>query len=171
MGWWRGLSNFETMYNEYFSKIYNYIFYRVLNKETAEDLTSELFMKLVEKFDTFDENKASFSTWIYRIASNMVIDYFRSKKIDLSLDDEENPIDLPVDFEAEKNIIQSQERKQLYEALTELDDRTRDLLSMKYFLKMSNKEISLTKGINESTVSTICLRGIEKLKKRLKYEL
>lgn len=161
------LVDFESVYKEYFSKIYNYMFYKVLNKETAEDLTSEFFIKLLDKLNTFDESKANLNTWLYTIAKNSVTDYFRVHKVNVSVDDEENPIDLPVDYELEKNIIKSEDRKALYEALTTLDDKTRKLLSLKYFFDMSVREIANNTGINESTVSTICLRGIEKLKKQL----
>ena len=143
------------------------MFYKVLNKETAEDLTSEFFMKLLTKLNTYDESKANLNTWLFTIARNSVIDYFRVHKINVSVDDEENPIDLPIDYELEKNIIKSEDRRTLYESLMTLDGKTRKLLSLKYFFDMSVKEISNITGINESTVSTICLRGIEKLKKQL----
>lgn len=158
---------FEKVYREYFSKIYNFMYYKVLNKEIAEDLTSDFFMKLLTKLDTFDDSKANLNTWLYTIARNSVTDYFRINKIDVSLDAEDNPLDLRVDYELEKEFIKNEDRKELYEALITLDDRTRKLLSLKYFFNMSIKEIAVNTGINESTVSTICLRGIEKLKKQL----
>ena len=161
------LVDFEKVYQEYFSKIYNFMFYKVLNKEIAEDLTSEFFIKLLTKLNTFDESKANFNTWLYTVARNSVIDYFRSHKIETSIDDQDNPIELATDYELEENIIESDDRKALYEALVKVDDRTRKLLSLKYFFDMSNKEISSVTGINESTVSTICLRGMEQIKKHL----
>ncbi len=161
------LVDFEKVYNEYFSKIYNFMYYKVLNKEIAEDLTSEFFMKLLTKLNTFDDSKANLNTWLYTIARNSVTDYFRANKIEVSVDDEDNPLDLKVDYELEKELIKNEDRKALYNALTTLDDRSRKLLSLKYFFNMSVKEIAVNTGINESTVSTICLRGIEKLKKQL----
>lgn len=143
------------------------MYYKVLNKEIAEDLTSNFFMKLLTKLDTFDDSKSKLNTWLYAIARNSVTDYFRINKIDVSLDDEDNPLDLKVDYELEKELIKNEDRKELYEALITLDDRTRKLLSLKYFFNMSVKEIAINTGINESTVSTICIRGIEKLKKQL----
>lgn len=143
------------------------MYYKVLNKEIAEDLTSEFFVKLLTKLDTFDDSKAKLNTWLYTIARNSVTDYFRVNKIEVYVDDEENPLDLKVDYELEKELIKNEDRKELYEALITLDDRTRKLLSLKYFFNMSVKEIAINTGINESTVSTICLRGIEKLKKQL----
>lgn len=161
------LVEFERVYEEYFSKIYNFMFYKVLNKELAEDLTSEFFMKLLSKLDTFDESKANLNTWLYTVARNCVIDYFRVRKNDLSVEDEENPIEIPIDYDLETNAIKNEDRKALYVALTSLDGKTRKLLSLKYFFDMSNREISRITGINESTVSTLCLRGIKKLKKQL----
>lgn len=161
------LVEFEKIYEEYFSKIYNFMFYKVLNKEIAEDLTSEFFIKLLTKLSAYNESKANLNTWLYTVAHNFVIDYFRVRKIEMSVDDEDNPLALPVDYDLERSIIANEDRKKLYEALTKLDDRTRKLLSLKYFFDMSNKEISNVTNINESTVSTICLRGIDKLKKML----
>lgn len=158
---------FEKVYEEYFSRIYNFMFYKVLNKGIAEDLTSEFFIKLLTKLNNFDESKANLNTWLYAIARNSVVDYFRIHKIEVSVDDSDNPIEIPNNYELEKDIIKNEDRKALYQALTKLDARTRKLLSLKYFFDMSNKEISNVTNINESTVSTICLRGIDKLKKML----
>ena len=66
---------FEAMYREYFPKIYNYIFYRILSKEDTEDIVSEIFTKTARSADAFDSQKASFNTWIYRIAKNVLIDF------------------------------------------------------------------------------------------------
>ena len=71
---------FSQYYNEFFEKIYNYIFFRVgNNRQMAEEFTQEVFLKAYENFDDFDKN-ANFSAWIYRIAHNHIIDHYRKKK-------------------------------------------------------------------------------------------
>ena len=91
--------NFEKIYAEYFPKIYNFIFYRLLSREDTEDLVSEVFFKVAKNLDRFDEGKAKLKTWIYRIAQNTLIDFYRSRKIETSLDDEETGYEPSVDFE------------------------------------------------------------------------
>ncbi len=75
------------IYEEFFPKIYNYIYYQINNNAVCDDLVSSVFMKVVENIDKFDEQKASFSTWIYTIARNTVIDYYRKAKIESDIDD------------------------------------------------------------------------------------
>ena len=71
---------FEQMYGEYFPKIYNYVFYRLLNREETEDIVSEVFIKVARNVHTFDGRKASFKTWIYTITKNALTDHYRSRR-------------------------------------------------------------------------------------------
>ena len=86
----RPLVTLEEIYEEFFPKIYNYFFYRLLHKEETEDLVSQVFVKIAEHLDRYDPHKARLSTWIYRIAENTLTDYFRTRKAPLSYDHEEN---------------------------------------------------------------------------------
>jgi len=157
----------ELMYNDYFSKIYHYVYYRILHKEQTEDIVSEVFIKVAENCHKFDEKKANFNTWIFTITRNTLIDYYRIKK-HLSIEDDSNNIKEPsIDFEEQCNLIEEESSRELYAALTKIDDRTRLVISLKHFEGLNNREISRRLGINESTVSTIYLRGLNKLKKIL----
>jgi RNA polymerase sigma factor (sigma-70 family) len=73
---------FEEVYAMYKNKIQSHIQYRIRNKETVEDLTSEVFLKVYRFLDTYDETKGQLSTWVYTIANNLMIDYFRQKKLE-----------------------------------------------------------------------------------------
>ena len=73
-------SEFERFYRENIDRIHRYIFFRVgRNRDVAEDLVSEIFMKAHKAFDTFDE-KVSKSAWIYRIAHNHLANHYRDQK-------------------------------------------------------------------------------------------
>jgi RNA polymerase sigma-70 factor (ECF subfamily) len=69
--------DFGRLYEVYLPKVYQYARYRVGDKETAEDLTSDIFNKALDGFKRFDPQKASFSTWIFSIARNTIVDYYR----------------------------------------------------------------------------------------------
>ena len=74
------LKDFLPYYNEFFEKVYRYIFFRSgRNKELAEDLTSEIFMKALENFESFDRTRP-FAVWIYRIAHNHLTDFYKKAK-------------------------------------------------------------------------------------------
>ena len=152
------------VYKEYFPKIYNFIFFKIMHRETAEDLVSMVFLKVVDKFDTYNPEKGAISTWLFAIAQNVITDYFRSRKVSVSLDDLDY-LEPVVNFEEQSSLIEDETRRSLYDALTELDGRTRDIIAQKYFLDKSIRKIAEEKQMNESTVSTIHNRGLAKLKK------
>jgi len=158
------------MYDEYFPKIYNYVFFKVLHRQSAEDIVSTVFLKVVENLDKFDEGKAPFNVWIFSIAHNALIDFYRIKKNTISIDNEDDPVEIPVDFEQQCDLIKDEERRILYGALTQTDIRTREIISLKYYGGFSIREIAAMLNINESTASTIHTRGISKLKKILGEE-
>ena len=76
----------DKVYTEYKEKVMRYMLKKVQNPHDAEDLTSEVFLKVFKSIESFDENKASISTWIYTVARNTVIDYYRTRKDTAELD-------------------------------------------------------------------------------------
>ncbi len=72
--------NFAELYDQHVAEVYKFIYFKVLHKETAEDLTSTTFLKALESFSKFDGKKAKFKTWVFRIARNTVIDHYRTAK-------------------------------------------------------------------------------------------
>jgi RNA polymerase sigma-70 factor (ECF subfamily) len=153
----------EDMYEEYFSKIYNLIYFRILSKEQTEDLVSEVFLKVVRNYDKFDADKASLKTWIFTITNNTLIDYYRRKKEHASLDCDSVSY-LPQIDSDELELIRSEDRKILHKVLLTLDERTRAVISLRYFADMSIREISAHLHMNESSVSTLHVRGLKKLR-------
>lgn len=162
--------NLEKLYQEYFSKIYNYFFYQLLHREIAEDLTSRTFLKVVEHRSDYHPDKGKISTWLWTIAKNVRIDFYRTQKQELSLGQEgiEKDMSLSVSFEEQYAKIIAPTRKALYAALVQLSERERMLVYHKYFLGESYREISKEFDINESTLATILQRAKIKLQKYLK---
>ena len=155
-------SEFGRMYEDYFSKIYQHVFYRVLHKQDCEDLVSEIFLKVARNIFRFNPQEASFNTWIYTIARNTLIDYFRKRRNVVSLEHCDELI--WVDFDEQYASIVGEDRRMLYQALRQLDHRSRQILSLKYFAGLNNREISRLINLNESTVSTIFLRSKRKMR-------
>ncbi len=165
-------TNLENIYCNFFPKIYNYIFYRLLHRETTEDLVSQIFLKVAEHIGDYNSEKASIGTWIWTIAENTLKDFYRTQKTFVSLD-EVNSINnrLSICFEDQYELIISQKRRALYKALSCLSERDRIIIYYKYFCQMSYKEVSEKLNIKESTLSTVSMRAKEKLRPLLRKEL
>lgn len=155
-------SGFSKMYDEYYPKIYNYVYYRLLHRQNTEDLVSEIFIKVVTKCDTYDESKAMFSTWIYRIAQNSLIDFYRARKVNENIDDYEFLIS--DDSEDKFSDLENDYTKTVRILLAELTEDERSLVYMKYYEDMKNKQIAEILDMNESTVSTKFSRIMKKLR-------
>lgn len=165
----RPLVTLEEIYEEFFPKIYNYFFYRLLHKEETEDLVSQVFVKIAEHLDRYDPHKARLSTWIYRIAENTLTDYFRTRKAPLSYDHEENGLEskLTVEFEEQYEKIASPKRRAVFSALAQMGERDRTIVYYAYFRGMSYREIAKKMQMGESTLASALMRAKQKLKTHL----
>ena len=156
---------FGTLYSFYLDKIYRYIFFRVnQSTEIAEDLTEVSFVKAWEKIDLYKKEGGSFSSWLYTIARNTVIDHFREQNRLTSLPDEQ--IDDGNDTEEKMLITFELERVQ--EAMKDLTVEQQEIITLKFINDMSNKEIAVFLGKNEDAIRALQYRALQELRKRLK---
>ena len=158
---------FAEIYGRYFTPIYRFIYFKVGNREEAEDLTQTVFMKVFKSLDRFRFRDNPFSSWIYRIANNMVIDFFRKKKSLPLLD--ENPEDWQLEFADDAlNPVEEAEELELAwsarQAIAEMKDPDRQVLVMRYIDGLSYKDIAETIGKTEEAVRQISSRSIRALK-------
>ena len=159
----------EKLYTEYRDKVMGYIFGKLQNRHDSEDLVSEVFLKVCEKYDCFDQSRASVSTWIYTITRNTVIDYFRTRRTCSEL-----PPDLSDDCRPDEDILTGESLKQLAAALGRLDKRARDLIVLRYAKGMTLKDIAERMNISYAYVKVLhnnALRGLRALnnEQRIKY--
>lgn len=161
---------FQCLYEEYYPKISNFLYFRLLCKRDTEDLTSEIFLKVAENNYRYDPHKTSFNTWIFTIARNTVTDFYRKRHVHQSIYDENRRIEPIAHMDIEYEIIQNEQLRVLYRALSKLEDRERSLLSLKYWGEMQNRQIAKITGIKESTVGTICLRAVSKMRREMGEE-
>ncbi|MBD3362597.1 sigma-70 family RNA polymerase sigma factor [Candidatus Dojkabacteria bacterium] len=162
--------DYETIYISYHNRIFNFINSRVTNKEDAEDLTSLVFERVMGNLQDFQWQGVSITSWVYRIARNAIIDYYRQnsdRKKDSSieqigdfLESKEEKID--------KVLIDGEMEKALYNSMREFKDEDQYLLYYKFFEELSNKEISEITGLTETNVGTRLHRLRKKIKKTLR---
>lgn len=162
------LKDFSLLYDSYVKKIYDFIYYRTNHKETAEDLTSRAFMKALEKIGSFDSGKGSFSSWIYRIARNSVIDHYRTKKNDTDIAD---LWDLDSGDDIEREFDAREKLKKVDQYLKTLKSEQREILIMRVWQEMSYKEIAEILGKSEASCKMSFSRALIKLKKEMPLSL
>lgn len=153
---------FGEIYNLFFKRIYTFIYYRVSHKETAEDLTEEVFLKAYTKLSSVKAAK-SLEAWLYQIARNLVVDYYRGKKEQFGLEAVENSLvyeDTVLDtlnFNHQQTIIN--------QLLRNLPEDYQQVIRLKFFENLSNEIIAELTGKSEGAVRVIQFRAITKLKK------
>ena len=164
---------FETLVERYQKQVYNLALRMVNNESDAEDLAQEAFIRAWRSLGSF-QYTSQFSTWLYRLTSNICIDFLRAKKrrkvISLTMlrDDEDSQWDLP-DTEPlpEQQMIAAEERAALARALASLDPDYRQVLTLRIVNECSYQQISQILGIAEGTVKSRLSRAREQLRKKM----
>ncbi len=153
----------EELCDYYIPRIYNFVLRRVGTVEDAEDITSIVFEKVILNLRSFDESRAAFSTWIYRIATNCVTDFYRSKgrKRESSLDGEAES-GRPA---GDSGLQGADLHIALLDLLRQLAPRYREAVALRYFAGMKVQEVAETLGISESAASKRILRGLDELRR------
>jgi RNA polymerase sigma-70 factor, ECF subfamily len=156
------------LYDRYARKIYDFVFFRVSGKETAEDLTSEIFLKACKKIKDFVPAGGGFGAWIYRIARNQVIDYYRTSKKDFNLEAAEILSDNGrwAENEANRRLV-----GELKEKLVLLKPEQRDLIIMRVWDGLSYKEIAAIINKSEAAAKMSFGRALKVLKENLSEDL
>ena len=158
---------FSELYEHFFPRIYNFLFSRMKMADAADEVTSITFEKMFVHLAEYQSDKAAFSTWLFRIAQNGMMDYFRRQehKKEAVWEDFFDPADEGLTPESEA--LQQEGNAELLMALDGLKERERHIVELKYFSGLSNQEIAALEGISAGNVRVILFRAIGTLKKIL----
>lgn len=160
--------NLQTLYQELFKPVFAYVLCRVRDYSAAEDICATAWRKAYEKQSSFDPQKGSFRQWIFTIARNEINMYHRlyyvRKFLSLTGFEEQTEFPQPVQ---EDPAQQNGDIARLLGALQHLKERERDLVALKFYSGLNNREIALQTGLSESNVGTILNRSIGKLRKEM----
>lgn len=160
---------FAILYNFYFPRIYGYVFKRVGRREISEDIVSETFLKVFGSLKTYRAQGHSFGAWVYKIATNQLIDYYRQagrrKETDLvaanNLASLERPAGEAVDSAYAGEIVRA--------VLIGLPQRYQAVLHLKFFAELSNEEIATSLGLKVNNVRVLTHRALKSFQKA--YEI
>jgi RNA polymerase sigma-70 factor (ECF subfamily) len=154
---------FGVLYDRYFPLIYKYIYFRVRVRQTTDDLVSTTFLRALDKIGSYREERGGFSTWLFSIARNAVVDYYR-----------ENSRPAPHlasgtsqevgDLSAEQQLIQQQGVEELLALVAQLSEREQEIIGLKFGGRLSNKGIASLVKLSENHVAIILFRAVGKLR-------
>ena len=155
---------FEEIYDEYYEKVFKSVYIRLLNMENTEDIVQDTFVKAMNAYDRFDPKVSSVYTWLCTIATNTMYDYFRktgSNKI-VSLEDYMEVGFEPGSYDSELEKLTDRYAGSAYRILSRLNEKERTLLSMRFGLEMSYKEMAEVLASNEKAVAKKMERLLKK---------
>jgi RNA polymerase sigma-70 factor (ECF subfamily) len=161
--------DFKRFYDKNFDRLYRFVYFRVgADRELAEDLVSEIFIKALEKFHTYDP-EISKSSWLYTIAKNHLANFFRSKYF---RDVEPLEVDVWWQDNTWEMIDADQDQKAFYKLLKELSDQEQRLVTLKYIEGYNYQEMAEITGKSKVSLRVATHRALKKMKKLVeKYEL
>ncbi len=161
--------DFDELYRQEVSRIYNYIRYRVGDRDLAEDLTAETFEKAWRSRQQYRHNLAGFSTWLYAIARRVLIDHARK----LPTARKQQPVisleaiaDLPSDQITEDAVETRADFAHLTVLLSQLAERDRELVALRYGAGLTNRAIARLTGLSESNVGVLLHRAVQTLRQQ-----
>ena len=159
---------FASLYDGYFERIYRYVYFRVADEQTAEDLASQVFLKAWENLGRYKPSGAPFLAWLYTIARNAVIDHYRTRKETVALDD---VIGLASPGTAPDEQVQLHfETASLRVALKTLTDDQQQVLILKFIAGLGTDEIARQLGKRAGAVRALQMRALQALNKLLEEE-
>ena len=152
----------EEIYRTYHPKVLSYLRYRLQDSYAAEDLAADVFVKVYARLDSYDERKASLSTWIYTITRNALTDRYRTRR-----PTEELPETLAAEDSPEESVCNADLLERLADALEKLPERERDIVILRYSSGMTLRAIAARLGISYAYVKILQNKALGFLKKEL----
>lgn len=152
----------------YYREIYAFLYKQVSLKELAMDLTQDIFISVLQSISGYDERKAKFRTWLYRIASNKVVDYFRSSAYKtsqhyISLES----VVIPQETTLESDYIDQHLVVEILAELAKLPFETQQIVRLKVYSEQSFRDIACTLSIPESTVKSRYYAAIKSVREKV----
>jgi RNA polymerase sigma-70 factor (ECF subfamily) len=150
-----------SLYERYKQQLYRYLYYRLGDAQVAEDLTTEVFIRLIQSLSTLRVNTPSIQAWVYQIARNLAIDHTRKKAVRKQTHLHEQILD-----HANDPVLLAERRlnvEQLYQALQQLTDEQREVVLLRFINGHSIAEVAQMIEKSESAVKNLQIRALKSL--------
>ena len=159
---------FIELYEHFYPRVYQYLLGRTKDSNLADELVSETFIRMLCYLKKYDKQKGAFSTWLFRIACNVLNKYYGEKTYRLCTAIDETYDIMSSDEEEPENIALSHERSmELKNAIAQLPERQQRILELTYWLNMKSKEVGKILGMAPSSVRVALKQARDSLKELL----
>ena len=159
---------FTELYQHFFPRVYQYLLGKTKNSVAADEVVSDVFMRMYRHLTKYDSSKGAFSTWLFRIAQSALSDYYRRNpsKNNVPLDDD---FDMAAPFREtpEAMTLTKERNEELHRAIARLPEKQRQILEMTYWLGLKSGEIGETLGIPAGSVRFALKQARDQLRKLL----
>jgi len=154
---------FAQLYDAYVERVYRYILFRVSEDETTEDLVSQVFLKAWQSLDRYKIGSSPFIAWLYTIARNLVIDFYRAKKDFLPI---EKMRAFPSDMQSPPEEVEARfDLEAMRDGLQALTGDQQQVLILKYIAGLPNENIAKIMNKQEGTIRGLQMRALQTLSK------
>ncbi|MBN1973252.1 MAG: sigma-70 family RNA polymerase sigma factor [Sedimentisphaerales bacterium] len=155
---------FSILYRRHYDALFKYCVHRLFDRHLAEDITSQVFLRVVEKFNTFRGTEKQFRGWLYVIATNFINEHLRKAAVHKKAENylKENPQNHNNNIEDKNAKLES-----LKNAIHSLKPKYQTIITLYYFEKMKTEQIAETLGTTPATIRSQLSRGAEKLRKKM----
>ncbi|SEG65903.1 RNA polymerase sigma-70 factor, ECF subfamily [Actinacidiphila yanglinensis] len=158
---------FGRLYDHYSDTVYRYIYYRVGSKATAEDLTSETFLRALRRIGTFTWQGRDFGAWLVTIARNLVADHFKSSRFRLEVTTGEMLDANEVARSPEESVLEQLSNEALLTAVRKLNPQQQECITLRFLQGLSVAETARVMGKNEGAIKTLQYRAVRTLARLL----
>jgi RNA polymerase sigma-70 factor (ECF subfamily) len=158
---------FARLYEAYFDRIYRYIVIRIGDATEAEDMTQQVFLKVLRSISSYRWSGKPFSAWLFRIAHNQVVDHLRRKSKRTTVPIEDAPPIVANGKEPEEAVEIKLNMEQVSKATRELTEAQREVISLRFAGEMSIAEVAKAMGRTQGAIKALQHSAILALRKKL----
>lgn len=150
----------SALYESNFISVYRYAFAKVGNKQDAEDIAGNTFLRMIDNIETFTWKEVPFKAWLIRIAHNLAMDHFRKKAHEKAIDDQSYI------YEFEDQVADEIVLKQTLSSLNDLSEKHRSVLMLRFIAGLSCKETAVFMKMSEENIRITQHRALKQLRSR-----
>ena len=159
----------EELYLIHFDRIYSYLHVSVGNRHDAEDLTTQTFLKMLEKIGSFKWQSAPFSAWLFRIAHNLAMDHFRARRR-WQLEEEVPEPSGEEEPSAELAAMKTIGRESMLKLIERLSPEQQQVLTLKFVFNLPNAEVAAILDKTEGAIKSLQHRALVSLQKQIQEQ-
>lgn len=158
---------YTPIFEQYAARVFTYFQYRCNDTATAQDLTMQVFERLLHSLPRYDEDRGPVSAWLFSIARHVALDWQRRQYLRKFIPWDDFSRQPSIDPGPEQMTLESEERIHLRQALRKLSNRERDIIGLRFTSGLTNRAIAELTGLSESNVAVILFRALQKLRQLL----